>query len=478
MMTASLLLNWPMAPAPCMTLRTCRVVTRRGWCSVGAAFAAAYSARCWVLLLRRSTVRSVIPTSLAIRRHPRRKSLTELWLSDGEGYVCTSYARLRVPSLGCGEPADRPRGVSAPPATARLRAASGVGQGSAAGSSPRLRPERLPKTSRLPTNSTARTSRPHVAASASGRAAGGARHATRREKRRARVAAAARRVGVAGSSWPFPDRTRRRRRIGLRLCGGGFDPVFHTNAEVAPDRHLEALGKLRHAVGREHKSAARHADCSVRRGENVALVPGAARSPLGADLTTKDEREIGALHPLAVEPGRRSHLDRIGPQGRRFDPHPQHPLARAKQHKQHGEPEEPDRPEYPGHRVGQDPSDHKAAHTGERDAPAADQLHLADHFWIRRELDGAVEKVEDGRESKRPVSNLFHLAQGTGAEFVVTTMERVIRYRVGRRSLRSRWSLALALGAGFALSFALPAQAATETLDQSQPLNGGLESCL
>jgi hypothetical protein len=55
-------------------------------------------------------------------------------------------------------------------------------------------------------------------------------------------------------------------------------------------------------------------------------------------------------------------------------------------------------------------------------------------------------------------------------------MERGIRYRVSGRSLRSRWSFALALGAGFALSFALPAQAATETLDQSQPLNGGLES--
>jgi hypothetical protein len=55
-------------------------------------------------------------------------------------------------------------------------------------------------------------------------------------------------------------------------------------------------------------------------------------------------------------------------------------------------------------------------------------------------------------------------------------MERGIRYRVSGRSLRSRWSFALALGVGFALSFALPAQAATETLDQSQPLNGGLES--
>jgi len=55
-------------------------------------------------------------------------------------------------------------------------------------------------------------------------------------------------------------------------------------------------------------------------------------------------------------------------------------------------------------------------------------------------------------------------------------MERVIRYRVGRRSLRSRWSLALALGAGFALSLALPAQAATETLDQFQNSTNGVES--
>jgi hypothetical protein len=55
-------------------------------------------------------------------------------------------------------------------------------------------------------------------------------------------------------------------------------------------------------------------------------------------------------------------------------------------------------------------------------------------------------------------------------------MERGIRYRVGGRSLRSRWSLALALGAGFALAFALPAQAVTDTLDQSQSLTTGSEA--
>ena len=54
-------------------------------------------------------------------------------------------------------------------------------------------------------------------------------------------------------------------------------------------------------------------------------------------------------------------------------------------------------------------------------------------------------------------------------------MERGIRYRVVGRSLRNSWSLALALGAGFALSFALPAQAVTDTLDQSQTLASGAE---
>ncbi len=47
---------------------------------------------------------------------------------------------------------------------------------------------------------------------------------------------------------------------------------------------------------------------------------------------------------------------------------------------------------------------------------------------------------------------------------------------MGGRSLRNRWSLALALGAGLALSFAVPAQAATDTLDQSQTSTSGLES--
>jgi len=55
-------------------------------------------------------------------------------------------------------------------------------------------------------------------------------------------------------------------------------------------------------------------------------------------------------------------------------------------------------------------------------------------------------------------------------------MERGIRNRVSGRSLRRGWSLALALGAGFALSFALPAQAATDTLDQFQNGTNGVES--
>ena len=50
-------------------------------------------------------------------------------------------------------------------------------------------------------------------------------------------------------------------------------------------------------------------------------------------------------------------------------------------------------------------------------------------------------------------------------------MERGLNRRLG-----GRWSLALALGAGFVLSFTLPAQAATDVVDQSQTLNGGLES--
>jgi PKD domain len=55
-------------------------------------------------------------------------------------------------------------------------------------------------------------------------------------------------------------------------------------------------------------------------------------------------------------------------------------------------------------------------------------------------------------------------------------MERGIRNGVSGRSLRSRWSLAIALGAGFALSFALPAQATTTyTLDQFQTLTNGSE---
>jgi PKD repeat protein len=73
--------------------------------------------------------------------------------------------------------------------------------------------------------------------------------------------------------------------------------------------------------------------------------------------------------------------------------------------------------------------------------------------------------------------NFFDLAQGTGAEFVVTNVERGFRSVLGGRSLRSRWSLALALGAGLTLSFVLPVQAAvtTDTLDQSQNLTIGAE---
>src|SRR6266853_5175791 len=54
-------------------------------------------------------------------------------------------------------------------------------------------------------------------------------------------------------------------------------------------------------------------------------------------------------------------------------------------------------------------------------------------------------------------------------------MERGIRYRLSGRSVRSRWSLALALGIGFAMSFALPAQATTDTMDQFQLSNSGVE---
>jgi len=61
--------------------------------------------------------------------------------------------------------------------------------------------------------------------------------------------------------------------------------------------------------------------------------------------------------------------------------------------------------------------------------------------------------------------------------FVVITMERGFRGVVGGRSLRTRLSLALALGAGLTLSFVLPVQAvtATDVLDQSQSLTLGAE---
>src|SRR5258708_4939829 len=56
-------------------------------------------------------------------------------------------------------------------------------------------------------------------------------------------------------------------------------------------------------------------------------------------------------------------------------------------------------------------------------------------------------------------------------------MERGIRYRQSGRSWRSRWSLGLALGVGFAMSFVLPAQATTtDTLDQFQLSNSGVET--
>jgi len=71
--------------------------------------------------------------------------------------------------------------------------------------------------------------------------------------------------------------------------------------------------------------------------------------------------------------------------------------------------------------------------------------------------------------------NSSDLAQGTEAEFVVTTMEIGFRSVVGGRSLRNRWSLALALGTGLTLSFAVPAEAATDALDQSQNLTIGAE---
>src|SRR5258708_19082492 len=55
-------------------------------------------------------------------------------------------------------------------------------------------------------------------------------------------------------------------------------------------------------------------------------------------------------------------------------------------------------------------------------------------------------------------------------------MERGIRYRQSGRSLRSRWSLGLALGVGFAMSFVLPAKATTPaTLDQFQLSTSGVE---
>jgi PKD repeat protein len=54
-------------------------------------------------------------------------------------------------------------------------------------------------------------------------------------------------------------------------------------------------------------------------------------------------------------------------------------------------------------------------------------------------------------------------------------MKRGFRSVVGGRSLRNRWSLALALGAGLTLSLALPVQAVTGTLDQSQNLTIGGE---
>jgi PKD repeat protein len=55
-------------------------------------------------------------------------------------------------------------------------------------------------------------------------------------------------------------------------------------------------------------------------------------------------------------------------------------------------------------------------------------------------------------------------------------MESGFRRRFGGRAVQRRWSLALALGAGFALALSLPAQAATDTLDQFQNSTLGLEN--
>src|ERR1019366_986480 len=68
------------------------------------------------------------------------------------------------------------------------------------------------------------------------------------------------------------------------------------------------------------------------------------------------------------------------------------------------------------------------------------------------------------------------LAQGTGVEFVVTTMERGFGRRIVGSSARSRWSLAFALAAGLSLSLSMPAPAATDVVDQSQTNTSGFEN--
>jgi hypothetical protein len=88
-------------------------------------------------------------------------------------------------------------------------------------------------------------------------------------------------------------------------------------------------------------------------------------------------------------------------------------------------------------------------------------------------------EARERRKPKRPQApaqavNPVHskidcdLAQGNDAECVKSAMEPGSRHTIGSSSLRSRWSLALALAAGLTLSIALPVQAVTDSVDQSQ----------
>jgi len=85
--------------------------------------------------------------------------------------------------------------------------------------------------------------------------------------------------------------------------------------------------------------------------------------------------------------------------------------------------------------------------------------------------------AHDGRCSLKPpaqAANPVHpkldcdLAQGIQARCVTFGMEPGTRPTIGSSSFRSRWSLALALAAGLSMSMALPAQAVTDSVDQSQ----------